>query len=233
MSFRTWLRPRLMDLAMRPLDELRAGTVGDAEGEVLEIGFGTGLNLRHYGPGVKSLVAVDPDTNAGYGPTEQRIAEAGFPFERCDLGADGTLPFDAGRFDCVVSTFTLCSIPEVPVALAEIGRLLKPGGTFVFVEHGRADSEGTARWQDRLNPVWNVIGDGCNLNRRIDRLVEDAGFALPTLDPLPPQDARAVRAHVPRGGPARVAASLRVPWRRASVAKFVRSVASAATCGTS
>ncbi len=167
---------------MRSMDELRAGTVGAAEGEVLEIGFGTGLNLRHYGPGVKSLVAVDPDTNAGYAATERRIADATFPFERCDLGADGSLPFDAGRFDCVVSTFTLCTIAEVPAALTEIRRLLRPGGSFVFVEHGRADSERTARWQDRLNPIWNVIGDGCNLNRRIDRLVEDGGFTLASLD---------------------------------------------------
>jgi SAM-dependent methyltransferase len=182
MSFGEWIRPRLLDLMMRQLDELRGPTVGEASGEVLEIGFGTGLNLAHYGPGVKSLVALEPRVPPGYTPTEARIAGARFPVERARLRADASLPFETGRFDCVVSTWTLCSIPDLPVALAELRRVLRPGGRFVFLEHGRAEARRTARWQDRLNPLWVRIADGCNMNRPIDRLVEAAGFRLAALD---------------------------------------------------
>jgi len=182
MGFGEWLRPRLLDYMMRQLDELRAPTVGQASGSVLEIGFGTGLNLARYGPGVKSLVALEPKVASGYAPTEARIAAAPFPVERARLRADASLPFDAGRFDWVVSTWTLCSIPDLARALAELRRVLRPGGRFVFVEHGRAESERTARWQDRLNPLWIRIADGCNMNRPIDRLVEAGGFRLAALD---------------------------------------------------
>ena len=182
MSFRSWLRPRLLDWAMGQMEELRGPTTQLAEGDVLEIGFGTGLNLSHYGAGVKALVALDPNTNEGFGPVEERIAAAPFPVERCGLRADGTLPFDSGRFDTVVSTWTLCSIPDLPAALGELRRLLRPGGRFVFIEHGRAPEAPTARWQDRLNPCWVRLADGCNMNRPIDQLVEGAGFQLASLE---------------------------------------------------
>jgi len=182
MSLRDWIRPRLLDLAMRQMTDLRGPTVGQAAGEVLEIGFGTGLNLAHYGPGVKSLVALDPNIPTGYPPVAARMAAARFPIERADLRADRTLPFDARRFDCVVSTWTLCSIPEVGGALRELLRVLRPGGRLFFVEHGRAASERTARWQDRLNPLWVRLADGCNMNRPVDALVEGAGFRLVSLD---------------------------------------------------
>lgn len=182
MSIGDWIRPRLLDLAMRQLDELRGPTVGLAQGDVLEIGFGTGLNLAHYGPAVKSLVALEPKVGAEYGPTRARIAAAPFPVERAQLRADASLPFDAGRFDTVVSTWTLCSIPNLAIALAELRRVLRPGGRFVFLEHGRAESPRTARWQDRLNPLWVRIADGCNMNRPVDRIVLAAGFRLAELD---------------------------------------------------
>jgi SAM-dependent methyltransferase len=177
-----WLRPRFLDLAMRQLDELRAPTVGLAEGDVLEIGFGTGLNLAHYRPAVRSLVALEPNVGAEYPPAQARIAAAPFPVERARLRADASLPFDAGRFDCVVSTWTLCSIPDLATALAEIHRVLRPGARFVFLEHGRAASERTARWQDRLNPLWVRVADGCHMNRAVDRLVEAGGFRLAALE---------------------------------------------------
>jgi len=180
-SLGEWIRPRLLDFAMRQLDELRGATVGQASGHVLEIGFGTGLNLAHYGPGVKSLVALEPNVTAEYAPTRERIAAAPFPVERARLRADASLPFDSGRFDYVVSTWTLCSIPGLETALVELRRVLRPGARFVFLEHGRADSERTARWQDRLNPLWVRIADGCNMNRPVDRLVEAGGFRLAEL----------------------------------------------------
>ena len=131
---------------------------------------------------MKTLVGLDPLDVTDVAKVQARIARVSFPIERRALRADGGLPFDAGRFDTVVTTWTLCSIPEVGAALREMRRVLKPGGRYVFIEHGRADAEGTARWQDRINPIWNRLCDGCNINRKIDRLVEAGGFELTRLD---------------------------------------------------
>ena len=198
MGFGAWLRPRLLDLAMRQMNDLRPETVGLAEGEVLEIGFGTGLNLAHYGRGVKSLVALEPKLPERFAKLDARLAAATFPVERATLRADATLPFDAGRFDCIVSTWTMCSIPDLPAALSELRRVLRPGGRFVFVEHGRAEAERTARWQDRLDPLWARLSDGCHMNRAIDRSVASAGFALVSLDRFR-NKGPAVLAHMVRG----------------------------------
>lgn len=163
---------------MRMMDDLRPDTVRGAYGEVLEIGFGTGRNLPYYPAGVTSVSGVDPMVTSGVTPVERRIDEAPFPVVRTALRADNQLPFDAGRFDCVVTTWTLCSIPDVQGALSEMRRVLKPGGWYLFIEHGRGRNERTILWQDRLNPMWNRLTDGCNINRPIDQLVESAGFAL-------------------------------------------------------
>jgi SAM-dependent methyltransferase len=176
------LKPRIQDFAMRFMDELRPETVGAAEGSVLEVGFGTARNLEHYGAGVERLTGLDPMRSEGVRAVEERIARARFPVERAVLRADGELPFDAGRFDCVVSTWTLCSISDPARALAELRRVLRPGGRYLFIEHGRSARPSTERWQDRLNPIWRRLMDGCNINRRIDRLVEGAGFSLVSLD---------------------------------------------------
>lgn len=160
------------------MDPMRPETVGAAHGDVLEIGFGTGRNLAFYASTVDSVHGVDPMVTRGVGPVERRIAQAPFPVERFSLSADDTLPFDAGRFDCVVTTWTLCSIPDARAALTEMRRVLKPGGAYLFLEHGRGRTERTARWQDRLNPLWRRLTDGCNLNRPVDELVQSAGFEL-------------------------------------------------------
>ena len=182
MGLRELLKPRIQDFAMRFMDELRPETVGEAGGDVLEVGFGTARNLEHYGKGVARVTGVDPMSTEGVAPIDARIARAPFPVERAVLRADRELPFDSGRFDCVVTTFTLCSIPEPDAALAEMRRVLRPGGRYVFIEHGRSERESTARWQDRLNPIWRRVMDGCNINRRVDRLVEQAGFSLTSLE---------------------------------------------------
>ena len=182
MGIRDWIKPRLQDLVMRQMNPMRVETAAQAEGDVLEVGFGTALNLEHYGPGVKSLVGLDPMDVADVSAVQERIRDARFPVERHALRADGGLPFDAGRFDCVVTTWTLCSIPEVDRALHEMRRVLKPGGRYLFIEHGRAQAEGTARWQDRVDPLWTRVFDGCHINRPIDRLVEQGGFELTSLD---------------------------------------------------
>ena len=181
MGLREWLKPRIQDFTMRFMDELREDTVAEAAGEVLEVGFGTARNLEHYGAGVTRVTGLDPMSTQGVGAIEERIARARFPVERAALRADRELPFDAGRFDCIVTTFTLCSIPDPAAALAEMRRVLRAGGRYVFIEHGRAEQPDTARWQDRLNPLWRRISDGCNINRPVDELVQKAGFSLAKL----------------------------------------------------
>jgi ubiquinone/menaquinone biosynthesis C-methylase UbiE len=165
---------------MRQVDELRPRVLALAEGDVLEIGFGTGLNLPYYPPGVKSLTALDP-LDGLRERVEARVAAAAFPVERFALSADGELPFDDARFDCIVTTWTLCSIDRPLEALAEMLRVLKPAGRYLFLEHGRSDLPKTAKWQDRLNPVHRRVTGGCNMNRVIDRLVQAGGFEIAEL----------------------------------------------------
>ena len=173
--------PHVLELAMKQLGKLRAPTLAAASGEVLEIGFGTGLNLPHYTPGVTRLATADP-MEALPDRVRERIEAAPFPVEIHHLPADRTLPFESGRFDHVTMTWTLCTIADPVVAVREMRRVLKPGGTLLFIEHGRSDDARVARWQDRWNPIQNVIGCGCNVNRKIDALVEQGGFRLAALE---------------------------------------------------
>jgi ubiquinone/menaquinone biosynthesis C-methylase UbiE len=182
MALRDFIKPRLQDWMMGFMDEMRPETVARAEGEVLEVGFGTGRNLSLYPAAVKSVTGLDPMVTEGVAAVDARVAAAPFPVIRTALRADGSLPFDAGRFDSVITTWTLCSIPDAGAALREMRRVLKPGGHYVFIEHGKSDNASTARWQDRVNPLWSRLTDGCNINRPIDRIVADAGFTLTSLD---------------------------------------------------
>jgi ubiquinone/menaquinone biosynthesis C-methylase UbiE len=170
--------PRVLDLAMssRLLRKPRDRTLAPARGRILEIGFGTGRNLRHYPRTVKRIEAIDPDLDLDR-LSMPRIARAAIEVDFHHLDA-AHLPFEEARFDTVVSTFTLCSIPDVVHALGEVRRVLKPGGQFLFLEHGRAPDPAVARWQDRLNPAWMPLAGGCHLNRPMRALVEDAGLAL-------------------------------------------------------
>lgn len=173
--------PRFIDRALGQVGALRQRALAGAAGEVLEIGFGTGLNLPHYPAAVRRLVAVDPSTSLR-SRVEARIRAAGFPVERVALPADGALPLDSGRFDCVVSTWTLCTIPDPAAALHEIRRVLRPGGRYLFLEHGVSPEPSVARWQRRLSPLQSLLGGGCRLDRAIDQVVCDGGFALERLE---------------------------------------------------
>lgn len=167
----------LMDWSLRRpmIEELRQRVVSQATGDVLEIGFGTGLNLPHYTANVRRLTLLD---NAELLP--RRVAKR---IKDCRAGhidrlmtTAERLPLDDASLDCVVSTLTLCSIRDVAAALREIRRVLRPGGKLLLFEHGRSKDIQVARWQDRLNPLQRVVGCGCNLNRPIDRLVADSSF---------------------------------------------------------
>lgn len=173
--------PRLMEWALgsETCSAERRRVLAAAQGDVLEIGFGTGLNLRHYPPSVATLTIVDP-AELLPARVEERIAAAPFPVTRARLDAE-RLPFEDARFDTIVSTWTLCSIPDAVAALREVRRVLKPSGSFLFLEHGRSDDPSVARWQDRWNPIQRVVACGCNVNRPIDKMVADAGLMVTDL----------------------------------------------------
>jgi ubiquinone/menaquinone biosynthesis C-methylase UbiE len=154
----------------------RDRTLAPARGRILEIGFGTGMNLAHYPPTVRRIEAIDPDLDLDR-YSRPRIAAASIAVDFHHLDAEH-LPFESERFDTVVSTFTLCSIPDVSHALREVRRVLKRGGQFLFLEHGRSPDPVVARWQDRLNAAWMPIAGGCHLNRPTRELVAGAGFAV-------------------------------------------------------
>ena len=174
--------PRLMDWVMsgEEFQRLRTALLKDARGEVLEIGFGTGLNFPHYPRTISSLSAIDPSQILPR-RVAARTAARSFTIHIQHITAE-TLPFRDHQFDTVVSTWTLCTIVDPVKALREVRRVLKPTGHFLFLEHGRSNDEKIAAWQDRLNPIQNIIGCGCNLNRRIDELVEQSGLQIVHLD---------------------------------------------------
>lgn len=184
--------PRMLDWALGSpeANEQRQLTLASAKGNVLEIGFGTGLNLRYYPESVTKLTALDSE-NFRPDVVQKRIAKVRYPVEQVQLDASGKLPFADASFDTVVTTWTLCSIANVDEALLEMKRVLKPAGELLFCEHGRSDDAKTAVWQDRLNPLQKIVGCGCNMNRAMDMLISRAGFTIVKLD-------RFVMANAPR-----------------------------------
>ena len=174
--------PYLLDLAMssKALRRPRQRALAPASGRILEIGFGTGVNLQHYPPGVTRIEAIDPDVDLDRfsGP---RIAASSIDVDFHHLDAE-RLPFAGQSFDTVVCTLTLCSIPRVEEALAEVRRVLRRGGQFLFLEHGLSPEPAVARWQHRLTPLQKRLGGGCHLNRDTARLVATAGLRADRLD---------------------------------------------------
>lgn len=180
--YRDHILPYLLHLAMknREVAAQRADLLRAAHGRVLEVGIGSGLNLPFYGNDVTGLAGVDPSARL-LAMTRKTVPGLAFPVELLERGAEH-LPYEADTFDSAVSTWTLCSIPGAGAALGELRRVLKPGGQLIFIEHGRAPEPAVARWQGRLNPLWNKVAGGCNMNRPIDRLITEAGFVLSRLE---------------------------------------------------
>jgi ubiquinone/menaquinone biosynthesis C-methylase UbiE len=161
------------------LNELRRQQLSSARGRVLEIGFGTGRNAAYYPRDVERVVALD--SNPGVERlARKRIEAASVPIEFL-LGAGERLPFENGTFDTVVTTLVLCSVSDVARALAEVRRVLAPGGRYLVLEHGLADDAKVQNWQKRLNPLNRAVLGGCNLDRPTLELVTGAGFRFDSL----------------------------------------------------
>jgi ubiquinone/menaquinone biosynthesis C-methylase UbiE len=169
--------PRLCEWGLnRPfVAARRQQLLAGASGAVLEIGLGTGLNLPHYPAAVRKITAVDPNPGM-HRKAQARVEASGLEVDKRLLGGEA-LPFDAAAFDCVVSTFTLCSIAQVERALAEIYRVLRPGGRFLFLEHGLSPDAGVQKWQRRLNGLERLLADNCHLDRNIRQIVAAQPFA--------------------------------------------------------
>ena len=174
--------PRIVDVVcgMRSMVPHRQRVNAGLHGRVVELGFGSGLNVPHYPPAVTSVAAVEP-ADVGWELAAERVREATVSIER--VGLDGqSLPLPDDSCDTALSTWTLCTIPDVTAALQEVRRVLRPGGTFHFVEHGLAPDDKVRRWQHRLDPVQQRVFGGCHLTRPIGDLLTDAGFAVAELD---------------------------------------------------
>lgn len=174
--------PRIINLAcnVKPLRQHRQRVCAGLHGRVLEVGFGSGLNIPFYPPEVSAVEAIEP-ADTGWSLAGKRLGATGVPIER--KGLDGqSLPLPDDSCDAALSTFTLCTIPDVDAALREIRRVLKPGGQLHFLEHGLAPDESVRRWQHRLEPMQKRLFGGCHLTRPVAELVTKAGFTITEID---------------------------------------------------
>ena len=181
-AYERYVLPRVINLVCgaKSLHPLRRRVCSGLAGDVIEIGFGSGLNVPFYPAAVMAVAAVEP-SDVSWKLASDRVAAAAVPVSRS--GLDGqSLPFDDGSFDVALSTWTLCTIPDVTAALKEVRRVLRPGGQLHFLEHGLAPDERVRRWQRRLDPLQQRIAGGCHFTRPIADLVTAAGFTITELD---------------------------------------------------
>lgn len=180
--YRDRVLPYLIHLSMRSrqVARHRQRVIPAARGRVLEVGIGSGLNLPFYSDAVTELVGVDPSVRL---IEMARKAAGDLPFH-IELAARSAeiLPHEDSSFDSIVSTWTLCSIADAEAALAEMRRVLKPGGELIFIEHGASHDRRVAAWQNRLNPIWSRLAGGCQMNRPIDALIANSGFSIAGLE---------------------------------------------------
>jgi ubiquinone/menaquinone biosynthesis C-methylase UbiE len=174
--------PLLINLTMRRRDltAYRSRVVPSADGRVLEIGIGSGLNLPFYSRNVKDLIGLDPSPKL-LSMVRQNLPPDTLSPELIEGSAEA-IPLENHSIDTVVTTWTLCSIPDAALAVREMRRVLRPTGRLVFIEHGRAAEPNVRWWQDRLTPAWKRLGGGCHLNRPIQKLIEDGGFQFDRLE---------------------------------------------------
>jgi ubiquinone/menaquinone biosynthesis C-methylase UbiE len=180
--YRDRIVPSLIHLAMRnrTLAPYRGRVVSEATGRVLEVGVGSGLNLPFYAESASHIIGLDPSPKL-LAMAREAAHRTARPLELIE-GTAETIPIEDRSIDTVVTTWTLCSVPEVGRALGEMRRVLRPGGRLLFVEHGKAPEPGVRWWQDRLTPMWKPLSGGCQLNRALDQLIENAGFRIERLD---------------------------------------------------
>ena len=177
--------PRLVTCASgtKPILKQREKVVPLVSGAVLEIGMGAGHNLPYYDTQrVSSVVGIDP-CRTSWGLAQPRAQGLGVPLDFVEGSAED-MPLEDAQFDSVLMTFSLCTIPNAQAALAEIHRVLKPGGQLVFCEHGQAPDDTVVKWQNRVNPLWRRLLGGCNLNRPILDWIKGSGFMLQSVDQM-------------------------------------------------
>ena len=180
--YQNYVVPWLTHLSMRQtqLVPYRSRVVANATGRVLEVGIGSGLNLPFYSRSVNEIVGLDPSARL-LEMADEVARQSSVPVELIE-GTAEAIPIEAASIDTVLTTWTMCSIPDLDTALEEVRRVLKPNGRVLFVEHGLAPEPRVAWWQDRLTPVWTHLSGGCHLNRAIEDVIKRAGFSIEQLD---------------------------------------------------